>query len=114
MGANNTRELAVMDSTGDSENKAEVEAARATFDAPALMPNAKIKVKVKLKHKVKWVGSKHCWECGRMLQLKKGGGYYFKELKDPLDNTHRLHIVCYKRIDDKYIPDDDPRIASFY
>lgn len=35
-----------------------------------------------------------CWDCGRQLQRKKGGGYHFKLVRDKIGNLHRVH-KCY-------------------
>ncbi len=35
-----------------------------------------------------------CWECGRKLMTKKGGGYIFKIKKDPIGDEHRVHLTC--------------------
>lgn len=43
-----------------------------------------------------WTGSRKCWHCGKQLQLKAGGGYYFALIKDPLGNELRTHMGCVK------------------
>jgi len=35
-----------------------------------------------------------CWHCQRKLLPKKGGGYYFASVEDPLGNNHRVHKDC--------------------
>lgn len=35
-----------------------------------------------------------CWHCQRKLLPKKGGGYYFAIVEDPLGHRHRVHKDC--------------------
>lgn len=45
----------------------------------------------------KWKGSRFCWECGKKLMTKRGGGYTYKLVQDPLGNPHRVHLNCPER-----------------
>jgi len=41
-------------------------------------------------------GNPRCWHCLNRLVYKKGGGFKFEELVDPIGNTHRVHLDCLK------------------
>ena len=38
-----------------------------------------------------------CWHCQRQLLPKKGGGYYYATVVDPVGNKHRVHKDCLTR-----------------
>lgn len=42
----------------------------------------------------KWIGPRVCWFCGKKLQLKRGGGYHYATIKDPIGNELRIHLAC--------------------
>lgn len=45
----------------------------------------------------KWTGSCRGRYCGKQLQCKRGGGYHFATIKDPIGNELRTHKDCVKR-----------------
>jgi len=60
----------------------------ATFGKSLLKPAIDLSV---------WLGSRHCWHCGKQLQRKADWGYYFAIIKDPMGRELRVHKDCVKR-----------------
>lgn len=44
-----------------------------------------------------------CWHCNRQLVRKKGGGFKYTLLKDPIGNEMRVHKDCAKEAVDERI-----------
>lgn len=38
-----------------------------------------------------------CWACGNQLVIKKGGGFVFRLVVDPIGHKHRVHKDCLER-----------------
>ena len=43
-------------------------------------------------------GSSLCWHCLRQFHIKKGGGFKFRLVADPVGNKHRVHLDCLPRV----------------
>lgn len=43
-------------------------------------------------------GNPRCWHCLNRLMFKKGGGFIFVEVIDPIGNVHRVHKDCLKHV----------------
>lgn len=41
-------------------------------------------------------GPSFCWQCFRDLMKKKGGGYFYAVVTDPVGGKHRVHHDCVK------------------
>lgn len=39
-------------------------------------------------------GVPFCWHCMNRLVYRKGGGFKFSTLVDPVGNEHRVHVAC--------------------
>lgn len=39
-------------------------------------------------------GNPRCWHCLRRLTYKKGGGFKFALVMDPIGAEHRVHLHC--------------------
>ncbi len=48
--------------------------------------------------KPKFEGAKSCWHCGNRLRTKKGGGYTFAVVRDPLGAKLRVHKDCLQHV----------------
>lgn len=44
------------------------------------------------------LGARKCWHCGRQFRTKRGGGYTFAIVKDPIGNELRLHKDCVRHV----------------
>jgi len=43
-------------------------------------------------------GNPRCWHCLRRLMYKKGGGFKFALVVDPIGAEHRVHLHCVSEV----------------
>lgn len=43
-------------------------------------------------------GNPRCWHCLNRLVYKKGGGFKFRLVQDPIGATHRVHLDCLDKV----------------
>lgn len=43
-------------------------------------------------------GNPRCWHCLNRLTYKKGGGFRFSLVVDPLGAEHRVHLACVDQV----------------
>lgn len=43
-------------------------------------------------------GTRHCWSCGKQFRAKRGGGYTFDIVLDPLGAELRVHKQCVENV----------------
>jgi len=48
--------------------------------------------------RVKYTGVKSCWHCGNRFRTKKGGGYTFATIRDPIGAELRVHKDCVRNV----------------
>lgn len=52
----------------------------------------------RLTEKAKKNGNPRCWHCLNRFVYKKGGGFIFEEVVDPIGHVHRVHLDCLKKV----------------
>jgi hypothetical protein len=43
-------------------------------------------------------GNPRCWHCLNRLVYRKGGGFNFRLVRDPIGAEHRVHIDCLPKV----------------
>lgn len=43
-------------------------------------------------------GNPRCWHCLNRLTYRKGGGFRFELVRDPIGSEHRVHLDCLQKV----------------